>query len=129
MRGTGQGRNAWSVPAAVADADQRAVSASPGAQPIQGTMTNGTVVGSGSIGGTRGAIDAFDLNDQLGTATGIAGGRQTIFTGGLNWYVNQNIRFMFNYQHGNIDKQVSATSPADAGAKFDALAMRTQIAF
>jgi phosphate-selective porin OprO/OprP len=76
-----------------------------------------------------GRFSTIDLNDQLGTATGTAGGRQTILTGGLNWYVNQNIRFMFNYLHGNVDKQVSATSPADAGTKFDALAMRTQIAF
>jgi phosphate-selective porin OprO/OprP len=45
---------------------------------------------------------------------------------GLNWYVNRNVGFMFNYLHGDIDKQVSATN---VGAKFDALAVRTHIAF
>jgi phosphate-selective porin OprO/OprP len=71
----------------------------------------------------------MDLNDGLGVATGIAGGKQTVYTVGLNWYVNRNIRFMLDYLHGDIDKQVSAINPADAGASFDAVAMRTQIAF
>ena len=82
--------------------------------------------GAWEIGGR---ISTINLNDQLGTATGVAGGRQTVFTAGLNWYVSQNIRFMLNYLHGTVDKQVSTTSPVDAGAKFDALAMRTQVAF
>jgi phosphate-selective porin OprO and OprP len=64
-----------------------------------------------------------------GTTNGVAGGQQTIYTAGLNWYVNGNIRFMFDYLHGNIAKQVSATNGGDAGAKFDAFAMRTQVAF
>jgi Phosphate-selective porin O and P len=49
--------------------------------------------------------------------------------GRLNWYVNRNVRFMFNYLHGDIAKQVSATNVGDVGAKFDAFAVRTQIAF
>jgi phosphate-selective porin OprO/OprP len=76
-----------------------------------------------------GRISTIDLNDQLATAAGIAGGRQTIYTAGLNWYVNRNIRFMFNYLHGDITKQVNATNATDAGSKFDAFAMRTQVAF
>jgi phosphate-selective porin OprO/OprP len=47
----------------------------------------------------------------------------------LNWYVNGNVRFMFNYLHGNIAKPISTTNLGDAGAKFDAFAMRTQVAF
>jgi phosphate-selective porin OprO/OprP len=74
-------------------------------------------------------ISQIDLNDQLATANGVAGGRQTVYTAGLNWYVNRNVRFMFNYLHGDITKQVSATNPGDVGARFDALAMRTQVAF
>jgi phosphate-selective porin OprO/OprP len=76
-----------------------------------------------------GRISTMDLNDQLGTVTGIAGGRQTVYTAALNWYVNNNVRFMFNYLHGDVPKQLSPTSTADAGAKFDAVAMRTQVAF
>jgi len=71
----------------------------------------------------------IDLNNQLGTTTGIAGGRQTVYTAALNWYVNGNVRFMLDYLHGNVLKQASPTSVADTGSKFDAVAMRTQFAF
>ncbi len=74
-------------------------------------------------------VSTIDLNDQLATANGVAGGRQTVYTVGLNWYINRNVRCMFNYLHGDIDKQVSATNFGDAGASFDAFAMRTQVAF
>ncbi len=71
---------------------------------------------------------------------GVAGGEQNIYTIGLNWYVNRNVRFMVNYLHGTIAKYSGAATAAvpplpafpvgtDIGAKFDALAMRTQIAF
>jgi phosphate-selective porin OprO/OprP len=70
-----------------------------------------------------------DLNDRIGFADGTAGGKQSIVTVGLNWYVNRNIRFMLDYLHGTIDKQVSPTNFTDSGAKFDAVAMRTQVAF
>jgi phosphate-selective porin OprO and OprP len=76
-----------------------------------------------------GRFSTIDLNDQLASANGVAGGRQTIYTLALNWYVNGNVRFMFDYLHGNITKQISPTNPGDAGARFDAVAMRTQIAF
>lgn len=76
-----------------------------------------------------GRVSTMNLNNQLGTANGVAGGSQTIYTAGLNWYVNGNVRFMFNYLHGNIAKQISPTNNGDAGAKFDAFAMRTQVAF
>jgi phosphate-selective porin OprO and OprP len=76
-----------------------------------------------------GRFSTIDLNDQLASANGVAGGRQTIYTLALNWYVNGNVRFMFDYLHGNITKQISPTNTGDAGAKFDAVAMRTQVAF
>jgi phosphate-selective porin OprO/OprP len=76
-----------------------------------------------------GRYSTIDLNDRLGFANGIAGGRQTIYTLALNWYVNRNVRFMFDYLHGNVAKQVTPTNLGDAGAKFDAFAMRTQVAF
>lgn len=71
----------------------------------------------------------INLNDQLATANGVAGGQQTVYTLALNWYVNRNIRFMFDYLHGTVAKQVSATNFGDTGSKFDAFAMRTQVAF
>ena len=56
----------------------------------------------------------IDLNDQLATANGVAGRKQTVHTAGLNWYVNRNVGFMFNYLHGDIAKQVSATNVGDS---------------
>ncbi len=76
-----------------------------------------------------GRVSTVDLNDQLGVANGVAGGRQTIYTAAVNWYINRNIRFMFNYLHGDVTKQISATNAGNAGSTFDALAMRTQVAF
>jgi len=92
---------------------------------------NPVSLSSGGWGGWEiaGRISMIDLNDQLATANGVAGGRQTIYTAGLNWYVNRNVRFMFNYLHGDIAKPASATNSSDVGAKFDAFAMRTQVAF
>ena len=76
-----------------------------------------------------GRISTMNLNDQLATANGVAGGRQTVYTAALNWYVNRNVRFMFDYLHGDIAKQISAVNAGDAGSKFNAFAMRTQVAF
>lgn len=76
-----------------------------------------------------GRYSTVDLNNQLGTASGIAGGRQTVYTLALNWYVNGNVRFMLDYLHGAVSKQASPVSMADVGSKFDAVAMRTQFAF
>lgn len=76
-----------------------------------------------------GRVSTMNLNDQLATAAGVAGGRQTVYTLALNWYVNGNVRFMLDYLHGNVSKQASPVSAADAGSKFDAVAMRTQVAF
>lgn len=76
-----------------------------------------------------GRFSTVDLNDQLATAAGIAGGRQNITTAALNWYVSGNVRFMLNYLHGDIARQASATSTVNAGSKFDAVGFRTQVAF
>ena len=58
-----------------------------------------------------GRVSTVNLNDQLATANGVgSGGRQTVYTAGLNWYVSRNVRFMFNYLHGDIAKQISATN-------------------
>src|SRR6478736_8378725 len=76
-----------------------------------------------------GRYSTMDLNNQLGSVNGVAGGRQNVYTLALNWYVNRNVRFMFDYLHGNVNKQISPTNFGDAGSKFDAFAMRTQVAW
>jgi phosphate-selective porin OprO and OprP len=82
---------------------------------IQGAAYNGIVPADPlSESGGWGAWESpdvlvVDLNDQLATANGVTGGKQTIYTAGLNWYVT---RFMFNYLHGDVAKQVSAGGPS-----------------
>jgi phosphate-selective porin OprO/OprP len=63
-----------------------------------------------------------DLNDAL-----VFGGTQKNITVGLNWYLNDNMRLMFNWIHGQVDK--TNVAGVDRGAKYDAFAMRTQFAF
>jgi phosphate-selective porin OprO/OprP len=88
-----------------------------------------------------GLNDLFTPGIPAAATFGVDGGVQNIYTIGLNWYVNRNVRFMVNYLHGTVDKFSAAATAAvpglnpafpagtDVGAKFDALAMRTQIAF
>jgi phosphate-selective porin OprO and OprP len=76
-----------------------------------------------------GRYSVMNLNDELGNAAGIAGGQQTIYTAGLNWYVNSNIMFKLNYLHGTFDKQASAILNTNVGANFDAIAGRLQVQF
>ncbi len=69
--------------------------------------------------GTWGAIELaarlsyIDLNDNFAPTAGngvstltnsVEGGRQTVYGLGVNWYVNSNIRFMFDYMHAVIKK-------------------------
>ena len=76
-----------------------------------------------------GRVSMMNLNNQLGTANGVAGGKQLVYTVALNWYVNRNVRFMLDYLHGDVTKQISPTNFGDAGSTFNAFAMRTQVAF
>ncbi|MDE1968825.1 MAG: porin [Alphaproteobacteria bacterium] len=71
----------------------------------------------------------IDLNDKLGSATGVAGGKQQTYTVGVNWYPSSNLRFMLDYIHAKVDKLASATSGTQTGATVDAIALRSQFAF
>ncbi len=83
----------------------------------------------------------MDLNyheGALGTAPAadaVRGGDQKIWTGGLNWYPNSVVRFMFEYQDVTIDRlSPSATTfatptGAQVGQHYHAIAMRSQFAF
>jgi phosphate-selective porin OprO/OprP len=64
----------------------------------------------------------LDLNDQI-----VLGGELRNTTVGVNWYVNSNVRFMFDWIHGNVAKNTVAGT--DIGAHYDVYAMRTQVAF
>jgi phosphate-selective porin OprO/OprP len=57
----------------------------------------------------------------------VLGGELKNTTVAVNWYVNTNVRFMFDWVHGQVDKTTAAN--ADIGAHYDVFAMRTQVAF
>jgi phosphate-selective porin OprO/OprP len=68
----------------------------------------------------------------------VGGGQQTVYAVGLNWYPNANMRFMVDYLHGKINKRfstaagggITGTPPGTpVGGQFDAVVMRTQVAF
>jgi phosphate-selective porin OprO and OprP len=72
------------------------------------------------------------------TSNAVGGGTQTIYAVGLNWYPNANMRLMFDFLHGSIDKKFSTAAGGGVagtplgtpvGGRLDALAMRTQFAF
>lgn len=65
-----------------------------------------------------------NLNDYVG---GVRGGELKNTTVGVNWYVNNNMRFMFNWIHGTVDK--INTAGVNTGADYDVFAMRTQVAW
>lgn len=112
-----------------------------------------------SSGGTWGAWEiaarysVLDLNDNV-NPTGLAvlgapianlgeirGGKQSITSVALNWYLNRNMRVMFQYQHGEIDRISSTaltnvTNPGNPSASYpnigqdyETFAVRTQFAF
>ncbi len=60
-------------------------------------------------------------------AGGIRGGEQKIWTVGVNWYLNNNIRLMFDYSMVDVDRLNAAG--ADVGQELDIFGMRTQFAF
>jgi phosphate-selective porin OprO/OprP len=85
----------------------------------------------------------LDLNDNEGEVDsavplgGIRGGEQTISSIGLNWYPNSVVRFLLDFQNVDVDRisggTVNATTNpvanADIGQSYQAIALRTQVAF
>ena len=91
-----------------------------------------------------------DLNYREGAsgtsaaADAVRGGYQRIVTAGLNWYLNSNVKFLFDYSHVMVDRlnpagpgnltpfgTGTATPPlgAQIGQTFDTFAVRSQFAF
>jgi phosphate-selective porin OprO/OprP len=104
--------------------------------------------------GTWGAFELaarlsfINLNDNFSPSAGngvsttsnsVEGGRQTVYGLGLNWYVNSNMRFMFDYLHAVVKKTSGVTTTGTActattcghqiGADIDELGGRMQVAF
>ena len=91
-----------------------------------------------------------DLNDQEGMfgvaalADAVRGGEQNIWTFGINWYVNPNLRLLFNYLRIDVDRLNPAgpTNPSpfgpapgtppigtQIGQQLDVYAVRSQFSF
>lgn len=93
------------------------------------------MVGDGGWGAleamARYSVDDLDWNaGAAGHATpvgGIRGGKQSIFSLGLNWYLNTNLRIMTDFEWVNVDRLDSVG--ADAGQDFQILQSRAQFAF
>jgi phosphate-selective porin OprO/OprP len=100
-------------------------------------------LGGGGLGALELALrwSDMDLNYHAGAygtapaADAIRGGDQSIFTAGLNWYPSAVVRFMLDYQHVRIDRlspsAVAYATPTGAqiGQSYNAMALRTQLAF
>lgn len=88
----------------------------------------------------------IDLNYRSGLAgtapapDAVRGGHQTIWTAGLNWYLNSTIKFLFDYQRVNIDRLnpgaslFGTTTPAlpvgvQIGQDYNAFSFRSQFSF
>jgi len=67
----------------------------------------------------------MNLDFMPGQAGGVSGGVQNIWSLGLNWYPNQTVRFMLDYN--NI--QISHTNVPVNDISANAIALRSQIAF
>jgi phosphate-selective porin OprO and OprP len=59
----------------------------------------------------------------------VCGGKQTIYSVGLNYYPNLNMRFMFDFEHADIDVPSISGGPNTKGASFNAIAGRAQYNF
>lgn len=82
-------------------------------------------------------VSELDLNFNEGivgastpAATGaIRGGKETGYTIGLNWYPNAVIRFLFDYQHEEINRIGTAAPFRQIGQDVDILTARAQLSF
>jgi len=76
----------------------------------------------------------FELTStSKGTTSGAEGGYQQVFTAGLNWYPNSNVRVDLDYLHGIINRTASEENETTkiysllpVGQTFDAVAARLQ---
>lgn len=88
---------------------------------------NPFVWGTGGFGAWEiaGRYSYVNLNDT--DAPAVRGGTLNNTTLGLNWYPNSNMRFMFNWIHGKVEKFDALNR--DVGARYDVYAFRGQFAF
>ena len=77
---------------------------------------------------------SIDLNDRVtrgrsaASTGGVYGGSQDIYAVGVNWYPNDQFRFMLDYDIINVDR-LNAAGTTQVGQRIQAVALRAQAAF
>ncbi len=101
------------------------------AQPF--TFRDGRFGGFGAFEAVA-RYSTIDLNDRVtrgrsaASTGGVYGGSQDIYAVGLNWYPNDQFRFMLDYDIINVDR-LNAAGTTQAGQRIQAVALRAQAAF
>lgn len=81
-----------------------------------------------------GRYSHVDLDDRVrrGTASsvtgGVYGGKQDVYSVGVNWYPNDQLRFMLDYDIIAVDR-LNAAGTTQIGQRVQAVALRAQAAF
>lgn len=76
----------------------------------------------------------IDLNDRVtrgrsaSSTGGVYGGVQNVYAVGLNWYPNEQLRLMLDYDIINVDR-LNAAGTTQIGQRIQAVAIRAQAAF
>ena len=76
----------------------------------------------------------IDLNDRVtrgrsaASTGGVYGGAQNVYAVGLNWYPNEQLRLMLDYDIINVNR-LNAAGTTQVGQRIHAVALRAQAAF
>jgi len=109
-----------------------------GVIPERPLSLNGDGWGALEIAARYSAISLNDDNPGFGrllsSTGGVAGGYQQTWSIGLNYYPNNNLRFMLDFLHVNVSNRLLPNTTTGAltlngGVTFNAIAARTQINF
>lgn len=99
-----------------------------GAPRIQRPFEWGESIGALEIAVRFATVD-LNWNDSpaVFATGGVRGGQQDIWTAGVNWYLNPNIRVIVDFQDVDIQKRTAAN--VDAGQEFNTAMGRLQLSF
>lgn len=98
--------------------------------PIQPFSLQGGTWGAWELAARYSTLNLNWNEGVLGAACTVAGcirgGEQKIWTLGVNWYLNRNVRMQFNYLNVDVNKLGTAAPFPQVGQKFNVAAMRLQ---
>ncbi|NHN86978.1 porin [Acetobacter musti] len=76
-----------------------------------------------------GRYSVADLNSRPDSVSGVRGGQQTVWSGGLNWYPNRHFRVMLDFNHFIVSRNSNDGTVNIYGRNGNSLAARVQAAF